>query len=129
LLLRHLSTKILTASKALLYLQTFCKALICLEMARIRTTAKLINESEAIAMTEMAPISEVMRESGIIEPKDGEEVSTSEKSNSDVEGDCDEEDPNILYPSKPSHIEFGKSTMKAKDLDVMKRLWVYWQEG
>lgn len=44
------------------------------------------------------------------------------KSNSKAEGNCDEEDPNILYLSKPIHIEFGKSTVKVNDLDVMKRL-------
>jgi hypothetical protein len=91
-------------------------------MARIYMTAKLINESQSAFVTETAPISEVMRELGIVEPKDGEEVPSSEKNNLEVEGDYDEEDLNILYPSKPSHIEFGKSTMKAKDFDVMKRL-------
>jgi hypothetical protein len=47
-------------------------------------------------------------------------------SNSEVEGESegedDEEDPNILCPSKPSHIEFGKSTVKAEDLYMMKKL-------
>jgi hypothetical protein len=44
------------------------------------------------------------------------------KSDSKAECDGDEGDPNILYPSTPSPIEFGKSTMKASDLDVMKKL-------
>jgi hypothetical protein len=34
----------------------------------------------------------------------------------------DEDDDNILSPSKPSHIEFGKSTVKAEDLILMKKL-------
>jgi hypothetical protein len=34
----------------------------------------------------------------------------------------DEEDDNILSPSKPSHIEFGKSTIKVEDLVLMKKL-------
>jgi hypothetical protein len=89
-------------------------------MARIRTTAKLINESEPVDVTETASISEVMRETDIVEPKDGVEVATSEKSNSEAKGDNVEEDPNILYPSKASHIGFGKSNVKAKDLDVLK---------
>jgi hypothetical protein len=33
-----------------------------------------------------------------------------------------EEDNNILSPSKPSHIEFGKSTVSAEDLVMMKKL-------
>jgi hypothetical protein len=38
---------------------------------------------------------------------------------SDIES---EEDDSILCPTKPSHIEFGKSTVKAEDLVVMKKL-------
>ena len=33
-----------------------------------------------------------------------------------------QEDNSILCATKPSHIEFGKSTVKAKDLVVMKKL-------
>ena len=33
-----------------------------------------------------------------------------------------EEDNNILSPSKPSHIEFGKSTVTTEDLVVMKKV-------
>ena len=91
-------------------------------MARLRTIAKLINESEVATVTETTLILEVMRESSIVKVKDGEEASMSEKINSKAKGDYDEEDPNILYPSKPSHIEFEKSNVKAKNLDVMKRL-------
>ena len=32
------------------------------------------------------------------------------------------EDYNILSPSKPSHIEFGKSTVTAEDMVIMKKL-------
>jgi hypothetical protein len=42
-----------------------------------------------------------------------------------AEGESDnesEEDNNILSPMKPSHIEFGKSTVTAEDLVVMKKL-------
>ena len=34
----------------------------------------------------------------------------------------DEKDDGILSPSKPSHVEFGKSTVKAEDLVLMKKL-------
>jgi hypothetical protein len=32
-----------------------------------------------------------------------------------------------LSPSKPSHVEFGKSTVKAKDLVLMKKLGYFWK--
>jgi hypothetical protein len=34
----------------------------------------------------------------------------------------DEEDDGILSPSKPSHIKFGKFTVKAEDLVLMKKI-------
>lgn len=71
---------------------------------------------------EIAPISEVMRESGIIDPKAGEEVSDAERSDSEAEVSSDKEDPSILCPNKPSHLEFGVSTVRAEDLDVLKKL-------
>ena len=42
-------------------------------------------------------------------------------SGSDAEASSDKEDPSILRPNKSSHIKFGESTMKPKDLDVLKR--------
>jgi hypothetical protein len=69
-----------------------------------------------------------MRQSGIVEPKSVEETITAERSDlgvkadNDHDSDNDEEDPNILHPRKPSHIEFDRSTLKAEELDVLKRL-------
>jgi hypothetical protein len=37
-------------------------------------------------------------------------------------GSDDEEDDDVLSSSKPSHIEFGRSTMKPDDLVLMKKL-------
>jgi hypothetical protein len=42
-----------------------------------------------------------------------------------VEGESDnesEEDNNILNPAKPSHLEFGKSTVTEDDMTMMKKL-------
>ena len=53
------------------------------------------------------------------------EVETAEAQQAVVEDRSDdeiEEDNSILSPSKPSHIEFGKSTMSAEDLVMMKKL-------
>jgi hypothetical protein len=101
--------KILLYPKVFSHFQVFDQASACLAMAWIHTTARLVNEGEETNMVGTAPISEVMRESGIAEPR--EEMCAAEKSNSkaegETEGEDDEEDPNILCPSKPSHIEFG----------------------
>jgi hypothetical protein len=103
--------KFLLPPKVCSHFQAFNKASTCLTMARIRTTVRLGNEGEATYMIETASISEVMREPDIAEPSTREEVSTSGKSNYEAQGeaefDGDEEDPNILCPSKPSHIELG----------------------
>jgi hypothetical protein len=40
-----------------------------------------------------------------------------------------EEDNNILSPSKPSHIEFGKSTVSPEDLVMMKKLSYFGETG
>jgi hypothetical protein len=40
----------------------------------------------------------------------------------DKSDDDNEEDNSILSPSKQSHIEFGKSTVSAEDLVMMKKL-------
>jgi hypothetical protein len=90
-------------------------------MARIRSTARLANEGEDTKATEMAPISEVMKRSGLV-VQEGEEV-IPEKDDAITEAASDdEEDDGILSPSKPSHIEFGKSTIKAEDLVLIKKL-------
>jgi hypothetical protein len=90
-------------------------------MARIRSTARLADEGENTEATEIAPISEVMKRFRIV-VQEGEEV-IPKKVDAIVEaGSDDEEDDGILSPSKPSHIEFGKSTVKAEDLVLMKKL-------
>lgn len=50
-----------------------------------------------------------------------EEVAPVESA-SDAEDDNTEEDDIVLRSNKPSHIEFGKSTVKPEDLVVLKRL-------
>jgi hypothetical protein len=97
-------------------------------MVRVRSTARLTNEGEETKATETAPILEVMKCSRLV-VQGGEEYvpmkdvtivkaqQTIAESSSD-----DEEDDNILSPSKPSHIEFGKSTIKVEDLVLMKKL-------
>jgi hypothetical protein len=76
-------------------------------------------------MTETTPISEKMRRLGLVVPREVAKVETVEAEQIVVEGrsgDEFEEDTNILSPSKPIHIEFGKSTVSGEDLIMMKKL-------
>ena len=59
---------------------------------------------------ELIPIEDVV---------DAEAEPTITEANSENE---DEDDDGILSPSKPNHIEFRKSAVKAKDLILMKKL-------
>jgi hypothetical protein len=95
-------------------------------MARVRSTARVSHEGANVEVTEMAPISEVMRRSGLVVSEgavaEGETAEAEQTVVGDKSDDDNEEDNSILSPSKLSHIEFGKSTMSAEDLVMMKKL-------
>jgi hypothetical protein len=95
-------------------------------MARVRSTTRVSHEGDDVEMTEMAPILEMMRRSGLVVPEEAvAEGDTAEAKQTVAEDGSDdefEEDNSILSPSKPSHIEFGKSTVSAEDLVMMKKL-------
>jgi hypothetical protein len=97
-------------------------------MARIRSIARLTNEGGETEATETTPISEVMRRSGLVVREEGEASLEEDTRNAEAgivvaeAGSDDEEDDGILSPSKPSHIEFGTSTVKPEDLVMMKKL-------
>jgi hypothetical protein len=80
------------------------------EMARIRSTARLTNEGEETEATETAPISEVMRRSWLVVREEEDTYNDEARNIVAKAGSDDEEDDGILSPSKPSHIEFGRST-------------------
>ena len=96
-------------------------------MARVRSTARVSCEGDEAEAAEIAPISEVMKQLGLIVPG---EVTNEGASNADaiqtmVEGESDnesEEDNNILNPAKPCHIEFVKSTVTEDDMTMTKKL-------
>jgi hypothetical protein len=72
-------------------------------------------------------ISEVMRHSGLVvqEGVTAEDTPNVEAEQAEAKVGSDnqsEEDNSILSPTKPSHIEFGKSKVKAEDLVMMKKL-------
>jgi hypothetical protein len=89
------------------------------EMARIRSIARLINEGEETGATETAPILEVTSHSRLVVPEGEESIPEMDDVIAEAEhviakaASEDKEDDGILSPSKPSHVEFGKSTMKA----------------
>jgi hypothetical protein len=96
-------------------------------MARIRSTARVTREVEQTEATETAPISEVMRQSGLVvtEGAIDEGAPTAEAEQADIEeenADEEEEDYSILIPSKPSHFDFEKFTVSEADVPMMMKL-------
>jgi hypothetical protein len=96
-------------------------------MARVRSTARVSREGDKAKITETAPISEVMRQSSLVASKkpvaegtliaEAEGITVGEGS-----GNEDGEDYTLLSPEKPSHLDFGRSTMTADDMVIMKKL-------
>jgi hypothetical protein len=96
-------------------------------MARVRSTARVTRDREEAKASETTPISEVMRQSGlvVIEGAFDKGAPAAEAEQDDIEeGDADEEeiDYNTVMPSKPSHLDFGKSTVCEADMPMMIKL-------
>jgi hypothetical protein len=96
-------------------------------MARVQSTTRVSRVGDEAKATETAPILEVMKLSGLVVPREvtDEGASNVEVGQTMVEGESDnesEEDYNILNPTKPSHLEFEKSTVREDDMTMMKKL-------
>jgi hypothetical protein len=96
-------------------------------MGRVRSTARVTHEGEETEATETAPISEVMRQSGLVVTEGivDEDTSAVEAEQADIEeenADEEKEDYSILIPSKPSHLDFEKSTVSEADVPMMMKL-------
>jgi hypothetical protein len=96
-------------------------------MARVRSTARVSREGDETEMTETAPISEMMRHSDLVVQEEPTAEDTpnveAEQTEAEVRSYNESvEENNILSPTKPSHIEFGRSTVTTEDLIVMKKL-------
>lgn len=76
-------------------------------MARVCSTVRLTSEGETMDIVGTTLMSEVMREFGIVESNVVEDTDIAEKSDSKTEAGSDEEDPNVLRPSKHSHVVFA----------------------
>jgi hypothetical protein len=84
------------------------------QMARVCSTARVEREGDETEATETVPISEAMRRSRLA-------TSAAEAKQADVEED-EFEDEYGATPSKPSHLEFGKSTIIEGDMAKLLKL-------
>jgi hypothetical protein len=95
-------------------------------MARVRSTARVTRDEKEAEATETAPISEVMRQSGLVVPEGTADGSApvAEAEQTDIEeSEADKEDIDYsAVPSKPSHLDFGKSTVSEADMPMMTKL-------
>jgi hypothetical protein len=88
------------------------------QMARVRSTARVTRDGEEAEGAETAPISEVMKRSGLVVSED---APAAEAEQADAE-EIESEDDYSAVPTKPSHLEFGKSTISEGDLPKLMNL-------
>jgi hypothetical protein len=94
-------------------------------MARVRSTARVEREGDETEASETVPISEAMQRSGLVtsEKIPSDDAEQAEQAIAEAEEDIEETDPEddcrIAMPSKPSHLDFGKSTVSKADLSKM----------
>jgi hypothetical protein len=96
-------------------------------MARVRSTARVSREGEETEVPKTTPISEVMKQSGLVVTEGTTDESTpvakAEQAAIEEENiDEDEEDYSVLIPTKPSHLDFEKSTVSEADMPMMMKL-------
>jgi hypothetical protein len=88
-------------------------------MDRVRSTARVDREGDETEATETVPISEAMKRSGLVTPED---IPAAEAERTAVEETDSEDDDNSGVPSKPSHLDFEKSTISEADIPKMVKL-------
>jgi hypothetical protein len=94
-------------------------------MARVRSTARVTRDEEEGEAAETAPISKVMRQTGLVMPEgttdEGAPIAEAEQADIE-EGEADEEDMDYsAVLSKPIHLDFGKSTVSEADMPMMTK--------
>jgi hypothetical protein len=87
-------------------------------MARVRSTARVTRDGEEAEGAETAPISEVMKRSGLVVSEDAPAAEAEQVDAEEIES----EDDYSAVPSKPSHLEFGKSTITEGDMSKLMKL-------
>jgi hypothetical protein len=95
------------------------------QMARVRSTARVDREGDETEATKTIPISEAMKRSGLVTPED---IPAAEAERADVEETDSEDDYSSAVPSKPSHLDFGKSTVSEGDLPKLLKLGYFNEE-
>jgi hypothetical protein len=99
-------------------------------MARMRSTARVEREGDEAEGVETVPISEAMQRSGLVTSEEvpaaeaeqaaaEAEQAAAEAEQGDIEEADSDGDYNIIVPSKPSHLDFGKSTISKADFPKM----------
>jgi hypothetical protein len=88
------------------------------QMARVRSIARVTRDGEEVEGAETAPISEVMKRSGLVVSKDAPAAEAEQADAEEVES----EDDYSTVPTKPSHLEFGKSTIFEGDMPKLMNL-------
>jgi hypothetical protein len=102
-------------------------------MARVHSTARVSCEGEETEVAETVPISEVMKQSGLVVTEgatdEGAPAAEAEHTVAEEEDDVDEEeDYSILIPSKPNHLDFEKSTVSKADVPMMMKLGYFGED-
>jgi hypothetical protein len=99
-------------------------------MARVRSTARVEREGGEAEGAETVPISKAMQRSRLVTSEgiptaekkqtvaDTEQVAAEAEEGDSEEADSDD-DYHIAIPSKPSHLDFGKSTVSKADFSKM----------
>jgi hypothetical protein len=99
-------------------------------MARVRSTARVEREGDEAEGAETVPISEAMQRSGLVtleriptaeieQTVADTEQAAAEAEEGDIEEADSDDDYHIAVPSKPSHLDFGKSTVSKADFSKM----------
>jgi hypothetical protein len=88
-------------------------------MARVCSTARVERDRDETEATETVPIFEAMRRSGLVSLED---TPSAEATQAIVEEVGSEDEYSCGVPSKPSHLDFGKSTISEADLPKMVKL-------
>jgi hypothetical protein len=94
-------------------------------MARVRSIAQVDREGDETEATDTVPILEAMKRSGLVTPEDtpaAEDIPTVEAERVAVEETNSEDDYSSAVPNKPSHLDFGKSTISEADFPKMVKL-------
>ena len=92
-------------------------------MVRVRSTARVTRDGEEAEVAETAPISEVMKRSGLVVSKNvSDEGAPAAEAEQIVAEEGESEDDYSAMPSKPSHLEFGRSTVTEDDTPKLMKL-------